>query len=108
MKTPIDQVWLDDDTFIVFFGEIRTEEEDGETIITKREAEYWLDEDHTVVIDCFWDGDDNFLNGIGIDPETLKYILGNDELGEDAPITREEYDEIVKYVKETALKSIKD
>lgn len=103
MKTPHDKVWLDNDTYVVFFGEVETYP-NGDYML--RESEYQLGNDLVVVTDSLYDEDGNFYEAWSIDPDSLKYRITETELGEGAPITREEYDEIVKFTKETALSTI--
>jgi hypothetical protein len=105
MKTPHDKVWLDNDTYVVFFGEVETYP-NGDYML--RESEYQLDNDLVVVTDSLYDEDGNFYEAWSIDPDSLKYRTTETELGEGAPITREEYDEIAAFTKQTALESIKD
>jgi glycerophosphoryl diester phosphodiesterase len=93
------EYWLDKETYIAFCGDICTDEEG---ITTAREVEYQSDLDRVVITDVFWDKDEDIVGSAEIDGETLHYY---NELGDDAgeaPITREEYDELATNVKKRA------
>jgi len=81
--------WTDDDTMCAFFGDVHKEK----NLTIARESEYHSEDDEVVIIDVFWDDDDNMTEGHSINPSTLKYYEKKCKI--DPNITREEYDEIV-------------
>ena len=104
MNKPVEQYWQDDDCYLVFFGDIATDESG----VTKaREAEYHADTGDVVVVDVYWDKDDDMVDCASINPETLEYNTNAGCVVEDSPnISRAEYDELTDYVRNAALKSL--
>jgi hypothetical protein len=94
----INSYWNSDDCFLAFFSDVYKEP----NLTVEREAEYHPDTDEVVIIDVFWDGDDNMKEAHSINPSTLKYYDENCEI--QPKITDVEYDEIASKVKLLAKK----
>lgn len=95
----INSYWNSDDCFLAFFGDVYKES----NLTVAREAEYHTDDDEVVVVDVFWDGNENMTEAHSINPKTLKYY---EEYCEVQPnLTMQEYNDIVSEVKCLALKS---
>lgn len=85
-------------TKIVFsFGDVH--EEFNLTI--SREAVYHTDTDTVVIVDTLWDGNEDKIGQYSIKSDTLTYEGG---CTRQPPITLEQYDEIVNYVKQVVRK----
>lgn len=95
MKPIATEHWLSKDTYYVDFGYI-VEDYDGNKI--SREAEYHIDEDKVVITDLYWNNEEEYTGSSTIDPQTLKYANW-DYHNYNPYISREEYDEIEKYVR---------
>ena len=101
MKKAVDQYWNSEDCYLVFFGDSR--KEDNLTIA--RESEYHPDTDEVIVVDVFWDDNDEMTECHEINPKSLKYYEEECEIQPN--ITRKEYNDIVEYTKKMALESLK-
>jgi len=100
MKEPVNQYWNSEDCYLVFFGDIRKEP----NLTIARESEYHSDDDEVVVVDVFWDDNDDMTECHEINPDTLKYYEEDCEV--QPSITREQYDEIATYTKQKAIETI--
>ena len=92
----INSYWNSDDCFLAFFGDVYKEP----NLTVEREAEYHPDTDEVVIIDVFWDGDDNLTEVHEINPKTLMYY--NEKCEIQPNLTKEEYDEIAVKVTQLA------
>lgn len=88
--------WNDEDCFLCFFGDVHKEQ----NLTIAREAEYHQVEDRVVVVDVFWDDNEDMTECHSINPDTLKYY--EEECTVQPSLTRKEYEEIVEYVKQKA------
>lgn len=94
----INSYWNSDDCFLAFFGDVYHEP----NLSVAREAEYHPDTDEVVIVDVFWDDEDDMTEAHSINPKTLKYYEKKCEV--QPTITREEYEEIEKFVRNEAKK----
>ena len=97
--TPIETYWNASDCFLAFFGDVYKEE----NLTIARESEYHPDTDEVVVVDVFWDDNDDMTEVHKIDPQTLKYTEKKCE--KQPSITRKEYNAIVAVTKQKALET---
>ena len=92
----INSYWNSDDCFIAFFGDVYKEP----NLTVEREVEYYPDTDEVVIVDVFWDDDDNIIESHEINPTTLIYYEEKCEI--QPKLTKEEYDEIAVKVTQLA------
>ena len=88
----INYYWNDRYTLICFFDDVYKET----NLSIAREAEYHADTGDVIVIDVFWDENDDMTECHAINPDTLKYYEEDCKI--QPSITREEYNDIVDYV----------
>ena len=91
----IEKYWNDENCFLAFFGDVRK----VGNITIAREAEYHNDNGDIVIVDVFWNENDNIVGCHSIDQQTLKY---DDECDIQPEITREEYDTITDIVRKSS------
>ena len=95
----INSYWNSDNCFIACFGDVYKKT----NLSIAREAEYHTDNKEVVIIDVFWDGNDNMTEAHSINPKTLKYYEADCKV--QPKLTIQEYNDIVSEVKRLALES---